>query len=261
PSDDVPREPVAIAVALADKLDTLVGFWAIDEKPTGSKDPYALRRAALGVILENGLRLHLMDALEFQVDKTVKKRNNVKWAHRQVEQTNVDLLDFFADRLKVYLRDRGARHDLVDAVFALGGDDLLMIVRRVEALGRFLDTEDGEHLLIGTKRAINILRIEEKKDARVYDEAPDAKLFKRPEEKALAKAVDEVETAAAAAVAREDFEGAMAAMAKLRTPVDAFFDHVTVNAPEPDLRANRLRLLNRIRATTLAVADVSKIEG
>ena len=264
PSDDVPREPVAIAVALADKLDMLVGFWAIDEKPTGSKDPYALRRAALGVIrivLENGLRLRLMDLLEFQVDKIAKARRNVQWANRQVEQRNVDLLAFFADRLKVHLRDQGTRHDLVDAVFALGGDDLLMIVRRVEALGRFLDTEDGEHLLTGTKRAINILRIEEKKDSRVYDEAPDPKLFKRPEEKALAKAVDEVEKKAAAAVAREDFEAAMGEMAKLRKPVDEFFDHVTVNATEADLRANRLRLLNRIRATTLAVADFSKIEG
>jgi len=260
----VPREPVAIAVALADKLDMLVGFWAIDEKPTGSKDPYALRRAALGVIrivLENGLRLRLMDLLEFQVDKIAKARRNVQWANRQVEQRNVDLLAFFADRLKVHLRDQGTRHDLVDAVFALGGDDLLMIVRRVEALGRFLDTEDGEHLLTGTKRAINILRIEEKKDSRVYDEAPDPKLFKRPEEKALAKAVDEVEKKAAAAVAREDFEAAMGEMAKLRKPVDEFFDHVTVNATEADLRANRLRLLNRIRATTLAVADFSKIEG
>jgi glycyl-tRNA synthetase beta chain len=264
PSDDVPREPVAIAVALADKLDMLVGFWAIDEKPTGSKDPYALRRAALGVIrivLENGLRLRLMDALEFQVDKILKARGDVKWVGRQVEQRNVDLLNFFADRLKVHLRDQGARHDLVDAVFALGGDDLLMIVRRVEALGRFLDTEDGEHLLTGTKRAINILRIEEKKDSATYDQPPDPKPFKRIEEKALAKAVDEVEKEAAASVACEDFEAAMAAMAKLRKPVDDFFDHVTVNATEPDLRANRLRLLNRIRATTLAVADFSKIEG
>jgi glycyl-tRNA synthetase beta chain len=134
-------------------------------------------------------------------------------------------------------------------------------VRRVEALGRFLDTEDGEHLLTGTKRAINILRIEEKKDFTTYDQPPDPKLFKRPEEKALAKAVDEVEKAAAAAVAREDFEAAMAEIAKLRHPVDEFFDHVTVNATEPELRANRLRLLNRIRATTLAVADFSKIEG
>jgi len=161
----------------------------------------------------------------------------------------------------VHLREQGARHDLVDAVFALGGDDLLMIVRRVEALGRFLDTEDGEHLLIGAKRAINILHIEEKKDSSTYDQPPDPKLFKRLEEKALAKAVDEVEKAAAAAIAKEDFAAAMAAMAKLRAPVDEFFDHVTVNASEAALRANRLRLLNRIRATTLTVADFSKIEG
>ena len=153
---------------------------------------------------------------------------------------------------------------MVDAVFALEGrdqDDVLLIVRRVEALGRFLDTEEGEHLLVGAKRAINILRIEETKDSQSYDQPPDPKLFKRLEEKALAKAVDEVEKAAAAAVAREDFEVAMAEMAKLRTPVDEFFDHVTVNATEPDLRANRLRLLNRIRTTTLTVTDFSKIEG
>jgi glycyl-tRNA synthetase beta chain len=146
-------------------------------------------------------------------------------------------------------------------VFALGGDDLLMIVRRVEALGRFLDTEDGEHLLTGTKRAVNILRIEEKKDSRTFDQPPDASLLQQNEEKALAKTVDEVERAAAAAVAHEDFEAAMAAMAKLRAPVDAFFDHVTVNTDDPALRENRLRLLNRIRSTTLAVADFSKIEG
>jgi glycyl-tRNA synthetase beta chain len=264
PSDDVPREPVAIAVALADKLDMLVGFWAIDEKPTGSKDPYALRRAALGIIrivLENSVRLPLMNILESQVAKTAKARGDVSWGGRQVEQRNVDLLGFFADRLKVHLREQGARHDLVDAVFALGGDDLLMIVKRVEALGKFLDTEDGEHLLTGTKRAINILRIEEKKDGVSYDQAPDPDLLKRPEEKALAKAVDEVERAAAAAIAREDFEAAMTEMAKLRAPVDAFFDFVTVNTQEAELRANRLRLLNRIRATTLTVADFSKIEG
>jgi glycyl-tRNA synthetase beta chain len=279
PSDEVPREPVAIALALADKLDMLVGFWAIDEKPTGSKDPYALRRAALGVIrivLENGVRLHLLDATEShaaEVEKTFaaleRKRGGtfaigqslVKWAARQVRTQNVELLAFFADRLKVHLREQGARHDLVDAVFALGGDDLLMIVRRVEALGRFLDTEDGEHLLIGTKRAINILRIEEKKDGVAYDQAPDPNLFKRPEEKSLAKAVDAVEQAAASAVAREDFAAAMTEMAKLRAPVDAFFDFVTVNTQEADLRENRLRLLNRIRATTLTVADFSKIEG
>ncbi len=262
PSDEVPREPVAIALALADKLDMLVGFWAIDEKPTGSKDPYALRRAALGVIrivLENGLQLRLMDLLEFQVKKVA--RGDVNWGGRQVEQRNIDLLNFFADRLKVHLRDQGARHDLVDAVFALGGDDLLMIVKRVEALGIFLDTEDGANLLTGTKRAINILRIEEKKDNVTYDQAPDPNLLKRIEEKALAKAVDDVEKAAAAAIAKEDFEAAMAEMAKLRAPVDAFFDSVTVNTQEPGLRENRLRLLNRVRATTLTVADFSKIEG
>jgi glycyl-tRNA synthetase beta chain len=253
PSDEVPREPVAIALALADKLDMLVGFWAIDEKPTGSKDPYALRRAALGIIrtvLENGVRLPLMQQFRSHpVDNT-----------RQ-QGAAANLLSFFADRLKVHLRDQGARHDLVDAVFALGGDDLLMIVKRVEALAHFLDTEDGEHLLTGTKRAINILRIEEKKDNVAYDQAPDPNLLKRIEEKALAKAVDEVERAAAAAVANEDFEAAMAAMALLRAPVDEFFDSVTVNTQEPGLRENRLRLLNRIRATTLTVADFSKIEG
>jgi glycyl-tRNA synthetase beta chain len=254
PSDEVPREPVAIAVALADKLDALMGFWAIDEKPTGSKDPYALRRAALGVIrivLENGVRLPLMQQFRSDARSVAKLR----------EDAATNLLAFFADRLKVHLREQGARHDLVDAVFALGGDDLLMIVRRVDALGRFLDTEDGEHLLTGTKRAINILRIEEKKDSASYGQAPDAGLLKRPEEQALAKAVDEVEREAGVAVAREDFAGAMSEMAKLRAPVDAFFDSVTVNTQEPDLRANRLRLLNRIRATTLAVADFSRIEG
>jgi glycyl-tRNA synthetase beta chain len=189
-------------------------------------------------------------------------RSDVRGEAKLQEEAAKNLLAFFADRLKVHLQDQGgARHDLVDAVFALGGDDLLMIVRRVDALGRFLDSEDGEHLLTGTKRAINILRIEEKKDGMSYDQAPDPSLLKRPEELALAKAVDEVERAAAAAVAREDFAAAMSEMAKLRAPVDAFFDSVTVNTQEPDLRVNRLRLLNRIRATTLAVADFSRIEG
>jgi len=258
PSDDVPRDPIAISVALADKLDMLTGFWAIDEKPTGSKDPYALRRAALGIIrivLENDLRLPLNDVTRAALQK---------WRQltpRGSADVQASLLAFFADRLKVHLRDQGARHDLVDAVFALGGDDLLTIVRRVEALGLFLDTEDGEHLLTGTKRAINILRIEEKKDSCSYDQPPDASLLKQPEELALAKTVDEVERAAAAAVGKEDFEAAMAAMARLRAPVDAFFDHVTVNTDDPALRENRLRLLNRIRSTTLTVADFSKIEG
>ena len=254
PLDEVPSEPVSIAVALADKLDTLVGFWAIDEKPTGSKDPFALRRAALGVIrivLENGIRLPLLEQAQAQLPANSESK----------AETARSLLDFFADRLKVYLRDQGARHDLVDAVFALGGDDLLMIVARVDALGRFLDTDDGTNLLAGTKRAANILRIEEKKDKRTYDEAPDPKLLEAPEEKAIAKAVDAVEKSAAKAIEDEDFGAAMTAMAKLRAPVDAFFDSVTVNADDPKLRENRLRLLNRIRTTTKTVADFSKIAG
>ncbi|MGV1014021.1 MAG: glycine--tRNA ligase subunit beta, partial [Methyloceanibacter sp.] len=279
PSDEVPREPVAIAVALADKLDTLVGFWAIDEKPTGSKDPYALRRAALGVIrivLENGVRLSLLEQIRSQLvmpgrrpghpgaagsEKAALDRRVKPGDDGKIDEVAQNLLAFFADRLKVHLREQGARHDLVDAVFSLGGDDLLMIVRRVEALGKFLETEDGANLLTGTKRAINILRIEEKKDSRTYDQLPDADLLERPEEKALAKAVDAVEKEAAGAVAKEDFAAAMTAIAKLRAPVDAFFDHVTVNAEDKALRENRLRLLNRIRATTLTVADFSKIEG
>jgi glycyl-tRNA synthetase beta chain len=172
-----------------------------------------------------------------------------------------NLLDFFADRLKVYLRDQGARHDLVDAVFALGDDDLLMIVRRVEALGRFLETEDGANLLAGTKRAMNILRIEETKDGRMYDTASDAALLKQPAEKALAEAIGQVSQAVAFTIENEDFEAAMSAMALLRAPVDAFFDNVTVNTDDPKLRENRLRLLNQIRATTMTIADFSRIAG
>jgi glycyl-tRNA synthetase beta chain len=171
------------------------------------------------------------------------------------------LLAFFHDRLKVYLRDRGARHDLIDAVISDDSDDLLMIVARVEALGKFLDTDDGANLLAGVKRAQNILRIEEKKDSKAFNGAPDESLLKDAEEKALASAVSEATKAASAAVENEDFEGAMAAMAKLRSPVDAFFDNVTVNADDPAFRENRLKLLNQIREATLAVADFSKIEG
>jgi glycyl-tRNA synthetase beta chain len=251
PSDRVPTDPVSVAVALADKLDTLVGFWAIDEKPTGSKDPYALRRAALGVIrlvLENGTRCGLLGVAD-------KHRKDLGSVAR-------DLLAFFADRLKVYLRDQGARHDLIDAVFSLEGqDDLLMIVRRVEALGRFLDSDDGKNLLIGTKRAVNILRIEERKDNRSYDGSADPVLFKQDEERALTAALDTARAAAAAAIAKEDFEGAMTALAKLRAPVDAFFDKVTVNADDRRLRENRLKLLSAIRDATRQVADFSKIEG
>ncbi|PDT90631.1 glycine--tRNA ligase subunit beta [Bradyrhizobium sp. Y36] len=257
PTDRVPTDPVSVAVALADKIDTLVGFWAIDEKPTGSKDPYALRRAALGVIrliAENALRLSLM-----KVAASALAGLSVKPA--DVSKLPSDLLAFFADRLKVQLREQGARHDLVDAVFALGGqDDLLMIVRRVEALGKFLDTDDGKNLLAGIKRASNILGIEEKKDKRSFDGAPDAALYGLDEEKALAKAIGEVKADASAAVAKEDFAAAMSAMAKLRPPVDAFFEKVRVNDDDPKVRENRLKLLNEIRSATRAVADFSKIQ-
>jgi glycyl-tRNA synthetase beta chain len=246
PNDRVPRDPVAIAVALADKIDILTGFWAIDEKPTGSKDPFALRRAALGVIrlaVDNGIRLPLLGV----------------FAKAAKLSSGNDLLSFFADRLKVQLRDQGARHDLVDAVFALQGqDDLLMVVRRVEALGKFLDTDDGKNLLAGTKRAANILRIEEKKDGRAFDGAPDASLLNQPEEKALAAAIAAAKTEAESAVAREDFAAAMTAMAKLRPAVDAFFDKVKVNDDDAKVRKNRLKLLNEIREATRAGADFSK---
>jgi glycyl-tRNA synthetase beta chain len=263
PADRVPADPVSVAVALADKLDTLVGFWAIDEKPTGSKDPYALRRAALGVIrliLENELRLELSKTITtFAV--VLLEGDAIKSAESPIAIAP-SLLAFFADRLKVQLRDQGARHDLVDAVFSLGGqDDLLLVVRRVEALGKFLDTDDGKNLLAGTKRASNILSIEEKKDKRTFDGAPDAGLYNLPEEKALASATDQVKSEAGAAVAKEDFATAMSAMAKLRPAVDAFFDKVKVNDDEPRMRENRLKLLNEIRAATRAVADFSKIEG
>ena len=180
---------------------------------------------------------------------------------KATRSNSIDLLSFFADRLKVQLREQGARHDLVDAVFALDGqDDLLMVVRRVEALGKFLDSDDGRNLLAGTKRASNILAIEEKKDKRSFDGAPDAALYKLDEEKALAKAIGELKVEASAAVAKEDFAGAMGAMAKLRPAVDAFFDKVKVNDDDAKVRENRLKLLNEIRASTRAVADFSKIQ-
>src|SRR6516164_652902 len=178
------------------------------------------------------------------------------------EKFAADLLAFFADRLKVQLREQGARHDLVDAVFALEGqDDLLMIVRRVEALAAFLDTDDGKNLLAGTKRANNILAIEEKRDKRRFDGAPNPALYSLAEEKALADAIDLVKVEASVAVMNEDFATAMGAMAKLRPAVDAFFDHVKVNDDDPKIRENRLKLLNEIRSATRAVADFSKIEG
>lgn len=269
PSDSLPVSKVGMAVALADKLDTLVGFWAIDEKPTGSKDPYALRRAALGairMIVESAIRLHIVatssDAdkrLAFSGARLVGHQN---WFGRQVNSQIVDLLAFFADRLKVYLRDQGQRHDLIDAVFSLGGqDDLLMIVKRVEALSKFLDTDDGKNLLAGVKRAANILKIEEKKDGKTYNgHIIPAQLVKRAENdlnSAITVAMGKVKKA----VEAEDFEGAMAAIAKLRPPVDAFFETVVVNEKNESFRENRLNLLNRIREVTAEVADFSRIEG
>lgn len=275
PTDIVPKEDegdaVAIAVALADKLDTLVGFWAIDEKPTGSGDPYQLRRAALGVIrivIENDLRVPLVKVIRDHLgDGTDTKRPGfpptLTLPHKGGGNgVAADLLSFFADRLKVYLKDKGARHDLIDAVFALGGqDDLALVVRRVEALGEFLKTDDGANLLAGVKRASNILAIEEKKDKTSYAGGYDLKLLRENEELALAAAIESVKQDTVAALNVENFKGAMNALAELRAPVDAFFEKVTVNAPDPALRDNRLKLLSEIRAATLTVADFSKIAG
>lgn len=280
PRDVVPVEPVSVAVALADKLDTLVGFWAIDEKPTGSGDPYQLRRAALGVIrivLENDLRLPLVSLcnanlieLRSQIDrrrleaaKTSSGDTLVATGHvGEDTHTSTDLLSFFADRLKVYLRDQGARHDLIDAVFSLGGqDDIALIVKRVEALTEFLDTDDGANLLAGVKRASNILAIEEKKDKTQYSGEPDGALLKEPAERALDAAIAKVKFDTKAAIDVENFSGAMRALSELRAPVDAFFDKVIVNADDKALRENRLKMLSEIRAATQAVADFSKIAG
>jgi len=266
PADRVPNDPVSVAVALADKIDTLVGFFWIDEKPTGSKDPYALRRAALGTIrtvLSNDIRLALRRKA-IPAAMALFGQSKSASANRHIDKMSLetDLLAFFADRLKVQLREQGARHDLVDAVFALEGqDDLLMIVRRVEALAAFLDTDDGKNLLAGTKRANNILAIEEKRDKRRFDGAPNPALYSLAEEKALADAIDLVKVEASVAVMNEDFATAMGAMAKLRPAVDAFFDHVKVNDDDPKIRENRLKLLNEIRSATRAVADFSRIEG
>ncbi|MDR6302877.1 glycyl-tRNA synthetase beta chain [Nitrobacter vulgaris] len=274
PADRVPSDSVSIAVALADKIDTLVGFWAIDEKPTGSKDPYALRRAALGatrILLQNNIRLNLKKAIDVaynHLDKNFRGPSEIL----SVDDTREDLVEFFADRLSGVLKEQGARHDLVSAALHVGvrfiaanepvyeQDDLLMVVRRVEALGKFLDTDDGKNLLAGTKRASNILAIEEKKDKRSFDGAPDASLYKLEEEKALAAAINDVKREASAAVANEDFAAAMSAMAKLRPAVDAFFEKVKVNDDDAKIRENRLKLLNEIRAATRTVADFSKIQ-
>ncbi|MBZ9860460.1 glycine--tRNA ligase subunit beta [Mesorhizobium sp. CA12] len=267
PSDRVPTDPVSVAVALADKLDTLTGFWAIDEKPTGSKDPFALRRAALGVVrilVENRIRLALTSVF-------AKAFANFKGGADQ----SSDLLAFFHDRLKVYLRESGARHDLIDAVLSAGSrpisptrgeigqspnDDLLQIVRRVEALGSLLDTEEGKNLLAGTKRAANILAAEEKKKTAIAETVEPA-LFREDAEKKLYAAVNQAEKEAGQAIQNEDFSAAMLALSVLREPVDSFFERVLVNDEDQAVRANRLALLARIRAATDQVADFSKIVG
>lgn len=303
PTDSVPLEEkgdaVACAVALADKLDTLVGFWAIGEKPTGSGDPYQLRRAALGVIrivLENDFRVGLLSAIQL-AERQFGRRNvegllnvlsdpvaraqseadyqRLKAEQKRTGEINInakmpalimgvgqDLLSFFADRLKVHLKEKGARHDLIDAVFALPGqDDLALIVKRVEALDAFLKTDDGATLLAGVKRAANILSIEEKKDKTKHHGEYDLKLLRDKEELALAAAIESVKQDTVAAINVENFKGAMNALAELRAPVDAFFEKVTVNDADPMLRGNRLKLLSEIRAATLNVADFSKIAG
>jgi len=275
PTDTVPKEEdgdaVAVAVALADKLDTLVGFWAIGEKPTGSGDPYQLRRAALGVIrlvLENDLRLPLIPVVQKQLTQMLAmagvsdKGADMLFNGAKVHGQALDLLGFFADRLKVHLRDKGARHDLIDAVFSLGGqDDLALIVKRVEALTEFLKTDDGANLLAGVKRGSNILAIEEKKDKKSHAGSYDLKLLSAKEELALAAAIEAVKQDTTAAINVENFGGAMRALAELRAPVDAFFEKVTVNDPDPKIRENRLRMLSEIRGATLNVADFSKIAG
>jgi len=298
PSDVVPKNPVSVAVALADKLDTLVGFWAIDEKPTGSKDPYALRRAALGVIrllLSQEWKFPLLPLFrsafaalkegqvqrklrEFEARLAAENSGDVdgeqdvdnalasyeKQARADAEASSepvlADLLSFFHDRFKVHLKEEGARYDAIDAVLSPEADDLLLVARRLEALIVFINEEDGKNLLAGTKRAANILAAEEKKGTKVADHV-DPTLLREAEEKALFEAVTLASKDAEAAIAREDFNGAMLALAKLRGPVDTFFEKVLVNDEEENVRANRLALLDQIREATGKVADFSKIAG
>ena len=249
PSDDVPTAPVSVAVALADKLDTLTGFWAIDEKPTGSKDPFALRRAALGVIrliLDNHLTLSLADRL----------------TPADAGAGAADLLGFFQDRLKTYLRDRGIRHDVIDACIAMPqSDDLALLVKRAEALQGTLSTDDGENLIQGFKRANNILSQAEAQDGVEYSFGADPKFAENEAEKVLFAALDAADKKIQPAMATQDFATAMAAMATLRGPIDAFFEAVKINADSALVRRNRLNLLSRIRTTCLSVADLTKVEG
>ncbi|MDQ0422682.1 glycyl-tRNA synthetase beta chain [Peteryoungia aggregata LMG 23059] len=258
PSDRLPEDKVGLTVALADKLDTLVGFWAIDEKPTGSKDPYALRRAALGVvrmILEKGIRLPLQNLMKKGVMLTLQNPDGISGSNYAAIP---DLLSFFHDRLKVYLREQGARHDIIDAVLTPEADDLLMVARKAEALTAFITSEDGLNLLAGTKRATQLLSAEEKKGTVVADGVSEA-LLRLDAEKSLFAAIQSASKAAAEAVASEDFRSAMQALSTLRGPVDKFFEDVLVNDEDAAIRANRLALLKAIREATATVADFSKI--
>jgi glycyl-tRNA synthetase beta chain len=297
----VPTAPVSVAVALADKLDMLIGFWAIDEKPTGSKDPFALRRATLGIIrllLQNELRFNqsslivrqiiiqflkqLIRGPDINIDADIvrarfqpivdqflaaefSERVSIEaLTHLREKAFSItgDLLAFLADRLKVALRDQGIRHDVINACFRLGGqDDLVLLVARVRALQDFLATEDGEHLLTGYKRATNIVEDEERKDGVEYSLDPDPRLAETPAERALFAALDAAEAALGPALAAEDFGQAMTALARLRAPIDAFFDSTIVNADSPAVRRNRLCLLNRIRSVMNRVAVFSAVEG
>lgn len=273
PKDTCPTASVSVAVALAEKLDTLVGFFGIEERPTGSKDPYALRRAALGVIrliTENNLRLPLRTIVTVAengyLEQIIASGDKSRAFTLRVDQLWDEIIAFIADRLKVQTRERGIRHDLIDAVFSAGDEaeaeeDIVRLLTRVEALQGFLGTEDGENLLAGFTRAANIVRIEEKKDGKSYaDEVDPVKLI-LDEEKTLFKALLMARKTADEAVAHERFEDAMAAIAALRAPIDTFFDKVTVNTDDPGLRSNRLRLLSQIRASLNAVANFSRIEG
>jgi glycyl-tRNA synthetase beta chain len=265
PNDRCPTAPVSIAVALADKIDTLVGFFAIGEKPTGSKDPFALRRAALGairVIVENRLRLRLREQFVSSYRRYAQQPAFTKVAAAAADDVAAELLEFFADRMKAHLRGTGVRHDLISAVFALGDeDDLVRALARVAALEDFLASPDGANLLTAYKRASNIVRREESKDDVRYDSAVEPALFAQPEETELFAELERTTAEIREATAREDFAGAMAALARLRPHVDVFFDRVTVNADDTALRANRLKLLSGIRDALGAVADFSKIEG
>ena len=261
PNDICPTAPISVVVALADKIDTLAAFFAIGEPPTGSRDPFALRRAALGtvrLILENNLKLSLGQVFSLAVVNVVTQLGGDLPEQGSVKDL---LLDFIGDRLRAHLREQGVRHDLVAAVFALKEDDIVRLRSRVGALQTFLETDDGSNLLTAYRRASNIVSIEERRDKRRYDGQDDASMRDEAEEGALSRALGDIGGQAGQSVFRGKFEEAMAELARLRQPIDEFFNKVTVNVPDAKLRENRLRLLGRIRDTMNQVADFSLIEG